>query len=268
MSLVLAHAGPGSTWQAMVVAAAVVLAAVVALAGTGRVRVERPADLLLPATVAALAAALATVAHDWLSDAVGWALPVGIVAAGALAVAASTPLQLRFPAPLAMAAVALAVVGAVVLGPRLAAALHPPAELLPISDDAVVVIVEPRDGDVVQVGSDGTIEMVVEVAGGSVGPGDVPVDDLPADPEEAGALAVARAVLRPDGTTTPAERLPTRLVDPCTLDAPCTTARLRLPLDAGAWRLTVEFTRGDGTPLAPFVRDRIEVEVLAPDHDP
>jgi hypothetical protein len=34
-----------------------------------------------------------------------------------------------------------------------------------------------------------------------------------------------------------------------------------LEVEVGERRLTVEFTRGDGTPLAPFVADRVTFEV-------
>jgi hypothetical protein len=249
--ILLAHAGPGSTWQAMLVVAAVVLAGAVLLAAVGRLRLERADDLVLPLATAAIASSLGTLAHEWLSDGVGWAVPLGGVALVALVVGAVTPLEPRFPAPLPMGAVALALVAAVVLYAPLTVALHPPAELLPLSDDAEVAIVSPAEGETVTAGA---VEVVVTVTGGTIGPGDVPLDALPDDPEEAGDLAVALAPVRPDGTTAPQQRLDVTYAEDCTVEAPCSEVTFTVPVEPGTWRLTVELTRGDGTPLAPYVR--------------
>ena len=85
---------------------------------------------------------------------------------------------------------------AVLLYPTLTRELHPPIELLPLSDDSEVSITAPADGASVDAGA---VEVVVAVTGGSIGPGDVPSGSRPADPEEAGALAVAVAPLGADG---------------------------------------------------------------------
>jgi hypothetical protein len=254
----LAHAGPGSTWQAMLVVAAVVLAAAVLLAAVGWLRVERADDLVVPLAVAAITSSLGTLAHEWLSDGIGWAVPLGVVALLALVLGALTPLEVRFPAPLPMGAVALAIVGAVALYAPLTVALHPPAELLPLSDDAEVVIVAPQEDATVPVGD---VEVVVRVDGGSIGPGGLPVDALPEDPEEAGDLAVALAEVRPDGTAAPQQRLEVTPTQDCTVEAPCSEVTFTVPIEAGRWRLTVELTRGDGTPLAPYVRDAVTFDV-------
>lgn len=250
----LAHAGPGSTWQAMLVVAAVVLAAALLLAAVGRLRLARGSDLVLPLAAAAIASSLGALAHEQLSDGVGWALPVGVVALVALLLAALTPLELRFPAPLSMGAVALAVVAAVALHAPVTAALHPPAELLPLSDDAAVDVVAPPGDATVPAGE---LEVVVAVTGGSIGPGGVPREALPADPEEAGDLAVALAEVRADGTTAPQQRLDVTYAQDCTVTAPCSEVAFTVPVAPGSWRLTVELTRGDGTPLAPYVRDTV-----------
>jgi hypothetical protein len=252
----LAHAGPGSSWQAMVVVAAVVLGGALLLGAVGRLRVARLDDVVVPFATAAVLSSVGLLAHERLSDAIGWALPVAVVAAGALLLAALTPLDLRLPAPLPMGALALTLVAAVVLYAPLTAALHPPAELLPLADDAEVAILEPADGDVV---AGPALEVVVGVTGGSIGPGDLALADLPADPEEAGELAVAVAEVRPDGTTAPQERVAVSYEETCTVASPCSQVRFPLTLEPGTWRVTVEFTRGDGTPLAPYVRDTITV---------
>lgn len=258
MTVLLAHAGPGSDWQAMVVVATVVLAAAVVAAAVGRLTVARLDDVVVPFATAAVLSSLGLFVSEWLSDAIGWALPVGIVAAVTLLLAAVTPLDLRLPAPLPMGATALALVGAVVLYPPLTAALHPPAELLPLADDAEVAILAPADGEAAP---GPTVEVTVAVTGGTIGPGGLDPGDLPADPEEAGDLAVAVAQVRPDGTTTPQERREVIYTQTCTVATPCTEVGFPLTLEPGRWRVTVEFTRGDGTPLAPYVRDAVEVTV-------
>jgi hypothetical protein len=258
VTVVLAHAGPGSTWQAMVVVAGVVLAGAGVLAAVGRLRVAALDDVVVPFATAAVLSSVGLLAHEWLSDAIGWGLPIFVVAAGALLLAALTPLDLRLPAPLPMGATALALVGAVVLYAPLTVALHPPAEVLPLADDAEVAILEPSDEEVV---TGATVAVVVAVSGGSIGPGDVDLDDLPADPEEAGDLAVAVAEVQPDGTTAPQERVAVSYGETCTIAAPCSQVRFPLTLEPGTWRVTVEFTRGDGTPLAPYVRDTVVVTV-------
>jgi hypothetical protein len=258
VTAILAHAGPGSSWQAMVVVAAVVLAAAVLAAATGRLTVTRLDDVVVPFATAAILSSVGLLAHEWLSDAIGWALPVGVVAAGSLLLAALTPLDLRLPAPLPMGAAALALVGAAVLHAPLTVALHPPAELLPLADDAEIAILGPSDDDVM---AGPTVEVVVAVTGGTIGPGGADLGELPADPEEAGDLAVALAAVEGDGTTAPQERVAVTYAEDCTIAAPCSEVTFPLTLEPGTWRLTVEFTRGDGTPLAPYVRDTVTVTV-------
>ncbi len=254
MTVLLAHAGPGSSWQAMVVVAAVVLAGAVLAAAAGRLTITRLDDVVVPFATAAMLSSVGLLAHEWLSDAIGWALPVGVVAAITLLLAALTPLDLRLPAPLPMGAMALASVGAVVLHAPLTIALHPPAELLPLADDAEVAILDPSDEDLV---AGPTVEVSVAVSGGTIGPGTVDLGDLPADPEEAGDLAVALAAVQDDGTIAPQERVAVTYAETCTVAAPCSQVTFPLEVAPGTWRLTVEFTRGDGTPLAPYVRDTV-----------
>jgi hypothetical protein len=254
VTVLLAHAGPGSTWQAMVVVASVVLAGALLLAVIGRLSIADRDDLLVPLAAAAIASSLGPLAHEWLSDGIGWALPLGVVSLLAILLGALTPLELRLPAPLAMGSIALAVVSSVLLYPTLTGALHPPGELLPLSDDSEVRIVVPADGEQVEAGP---VSVVVEVAGGSIGPGQVPLADLPDDPEEAGDLAVAIEEVREDGGATQQQRIEVDYAEECTLAAPCDQVSFVVPAGPGTWQLTVDFTRGDGTPLAPFVRDRV-----------
>jgi hypothetical protein len=238
----------------MVVVAAVVLAGAVLAAAAGRLTITRLDDVVVPFATAAMLSSVGLLAHEWLSDAIAWALPVGVVAAVTLVLAALTPLDLRLPAPLPMGAMALASVGAVVLHAPLTVALHPPAELLPLADDAEVAILDPSDEDVV---AGPTVEVSVAVTGGTIGPGTVDLGDLPADPEEAGDLAVALAAVQDDGTIAPQERVAVTYAATCTVAAPCSQVTFPLEVAPGTWRLMVEFTRGDGTPLAPYVRDTV-----------
>jgi hypothetical protein len=253
----LAHAGPGSTWQAMVVVVGVVLAGVVLAAAFGRVRIEGPDDLLVPLAGAAIASSLGVIGHAVVSDAIGWGLPLAVVSLVALLLAAFTPLDLRLPGPLPMGAIAAAAVGGVVLYAPLTIALHPPPDVLPLAEDSEVTIVAPSDGGEVEAGN---VEVVVAVSGGTIGPGGVPLEELPADPEEAGEVVVAVAQVQDDGSTAQQQRVAVDPGDDCTVAAPCDEVAFEVPLEPGSWELTVEFTRGDGTPLAPYVRDRITLE--------
>lgn len=254
---VLAHAGAGSTWQAMLVVAGVMLTGFLVAAGIGRIRVERADDLVVPLATTAIVSSLGTVADELLSDGVGWALPLAVVSLLALVLAALTDLDLRFPSPLPMGALALAGVAAIVLHAPLTLALHPPGELLPLSDDAAITIVEPMDGGSV----DGPVTVTVEVTGGSLGPGGVPPEELPDDPEEAGTLSAAIEEVRDDDTLSQQQLVEVDYGPSCTVSDPCERASFELDPAPGTYDLTVEFVRGDGVPLAPFVRDRITFTV-------
>jgi hypothetical protein len=256
-SFLLAHAGPGSTWQSMVVVAGIVLTGFLLAAGIGRLTVTTPDDLVVPLASTAIISSLGTIGHEWVSDGIGWALPLAVVSLLTLLMAAFTGSDLRFPSPLPMGAVALAGVGAVVLYQPLTIALHPPGEVLPLSDDAAVAIVEPSDGAAVE----HPTRVTVEVTGGSLGPGRVPLDELPEDPEEAGTLSVAIEEVRDDDTLTQQQLVDVEYEEICTVAEPCERVSFELDPPPGTYELTVEFVRGDGMPLAPFVRDRITFTV-------
>jgi hypothetical protein len=127
-------------------------------------------------------------------------------------------------------------------------ALHPPPDYLPLSSDAEVEILVPGDGDSIEAG---TLEVSVAVAGGTIGPGGLEVSDLPADPEEAGDLVV----MLDD------QRVEVDYLEDCTVADPCSTVTFPVEVEAGERRLSVEFTRGDGIPLAPYVADQVTFEV-------
>jgi hypothetical protein len=245
----LAHAGPGSTWQAMVTVVALGLAVVVVLVALGRVELDAPGDLILPLAAVAILSSLAPLGDRWLSDWVGWAFPVGAVSLLVLLLAAFTPLGLAPDGVLLYAALGLAVAGAVVLYRPLTVAWHPPPDYLPEAGGTSIVILEPPDG--AELG-EGEVSVEVEVAAGSIGAGGIPFDDLPADQAEAGTLEV----------TVAGERVEVELDQECTRRAPCEQASFPVELPAGGEvAIRVEFLRGDGMPFSPAVSDRVELVV-------
>ena len=244
----VAHGGPGSTWQALVTGFAVGLLLIVALAVAGRIRLTSADDLVLPLAAVAVLSSLAPLADYWLSDWVGWAFPMGLAMLAGLLLAAFTSLELTLRSPLTWAVTAVAVVGALVLYAPITRAWHPPADYLPLADDAQVEILVPEEGAQIEAG---TFEVAVAVTGGSIGPGNAALVDLPPDPEEAGGLAVSL-----DG-----ERIVTSYLEDCSIEQPCQTVTFPIEVEAGTHELFVEFTRGDGMPLAPQVTARVTFEV-------
>jgi hypothetical protein len=243
----LAHAGPGATWQALVTAVAIGLVLIAVLTIAGRLRLDSFDDLVLPLAAVAILSSLAPLTDHWLSDWIGWSLPLGVIVLVSLLLALTTPLELTPLSPLTIGTAGLAAVAIVVLHGPLTIALHPPPDFLPLATDAELRVLIPEDGASIEAG---TVEVSVAVVGGSIGPGGVDPAELPADPEEAGDLTV----FLDD------ERVEVDYLEDCTVADPCTTVTFPLEVDAGERRLSVEFTRGDGTPLAPFVADRVTFE--------
>lgn len=241
----LGHAGPGSTWQAAVVVAAAVLAACVVLAAAGRLQLDEPGDLLVPLATAAIVSSLGPLGHAWISDGIGWGIPLGAIALGALVLATLTPLELTPRAPLLWITVAVAAISIFTLYPPLTMALHPPPDVLPIRDDGEVTITSPADGTSVPAGE---VDIRVEVTGASLGPVRSELIDLLPDPEVAGTLGVFV-----DG-----DRVDVHW-DGCTVDQPCDHVEVTVPVEVGEREIAVEFLRGDGTPFSPTVIDRITV---------
>lgn len=244
LPLVLAHAGEGATWQALLVVAALGLLVVFVLAVLGRVRLEQADDLVLPLAGVAIASSLAPLASQLLSDWVGWAFPAGVVALVAIVLVALTPLRLAPSSPVTYGAIALgAICGALLYAP-ITRAWHPQPEFLPLADDAEVAIVSPSADAQVPAGE---IDVTVALTGASVQSSLLTSRQLPADPEEAGILAVAV-----DG-----EVITPSFAEDCTVDAPCTEVTFPVTVDPGEHRLVVEFRRGDGAPLTPLVTDAV-----------
>ncbi|MTV27587.1 hypothetical protein FTX61_19530 [Nitriliruptoraceae bacterium ZYF776] len=240
----VAHAGEGATWQALLVVLSLGCAVVFGLVLVGRVRMSEPDDLVLPLAGVAIVSSLAPLGSNFLSDWVGWAFPIGVVALVALIVAAVSPLALSFGEPATYGAVAIAAIGAVTLQAPITRAWHPPPEFLPLADDVEIAIVSPQEGGEL---SDGVMEVTVAVTGGTLGPGGLTLDQLPTDPEQSGELAVAL-----DG-----ESVEPDTAQPCTIEVPCSEVTFPLEVDPGEHTLAVEFRRGDGVPFTPLVTDRI-----------
>lgn len=233
----------------MVTVIALGLALVTALVASGRLELDAPGDLVLPLAGVAILSSLAPLGDVWLSDWIGWAFPIGVVALVSLLLVAFTPLRLASDGVLLYAAVCLALVGALVLHRPLTLAWHPPAELLPDPGATRVAIVEPADGDELD---PGTTTVAVQVVEGSVGPGRVPFEDLPWDPSEQGVLEA----------TVAGERLEVEPHETCTETAPCQQVTFDADLPEGEEvGLQVELLRGDGMPFSPAVVERIEVAV-------
>jgi hypothetical protein len=209
------------------------------------VRISAPADLLVPVSAAVIAGAVGVLGHMWISDGVGWGLPLAVIMLAGLVTAAITRAELALFSPLTMTVAALAIVVPVLLYQPLTIALHPPADIFPLADDSDITIVSPADGETITAG---TVDITVRVDGGSIGPVFTERSELPEDPEEAGTLLVTVA-----GARTPVEW------SDCSIAAPCTTVSFTLDVEPGEHEIVVEFARGDGTPLAPYVADRVRV---------
>lgn len=248
--VVIGHAGPGSVWQAMVVVAGLVLAVVAVAVAAGRVTIDRPADLIGPLAVTIAAASLGAIGHMWISDGIGWGLPIAVVAAVALTLHVFTPLRLEGLSPLAGASLAVGIVGTVMLHGPLAMALHPPVEVLPLAGDAEITIVEPTDGQRVE----GSFDLVVRVDDATIGPGAPTFEAWSRHSDDPTRLAVV--TLYVDG-----DRHDVAWTPGCTVAEPCERTSAELTLPSGPSTLTVELVRGDGTPLAPAVTDRIQIVV-------
>jgi hypothetical protein len=246
MPVFLAHAGPGATWQALLVVASLALVVVYVLHVVGRLQLDGADDLVLPLAGVAIASSLAPLGSAVLSDWVGWAFPVGVVLLVALVLAALTPFDLSVTSPFTYGVVAIAAIGAVALYQPLTMAWHPPPDFLPLADDVEVTVASPGDGADVAAGE---VLVTVVIDGGSVQSEQLSENELPADPEEAGNLAVAvdGDVLQPAFTET------------CTVDAPCTEVTFPVELAPGERVLTVEYRRGDGVPMTPLVTDRVAI---------
>lgn len=241
--LVLAHAGEGATWQALLTMLSLGLMVVFVLVLAGKLRMRQPDDLVLPLAGVAILAALSGAVSETLSDWVGWAFPIGVALLIALVLAALTKLSIGWTTPLTIGAVVVAAVAATTLYTPIIRAWHPVSFA---SDENIgVTIVEPSDGATV---TTGTIDVVVTVSG----------DWQIGVPNASGErLGVMRVFL--DGFET--DRV--NPVENCT--AGCSTATYRVQIDEpGEVRLQVEFVALDGTQFVSTTFDSATLEVEAP----
>jgi hypothetical protein len=125
VTLVLAHAGEGASWQALLTVISAGLLIVFVLAGIGRLRLQGPGDLTVPIASVAVLGSLAPIGGDPVSDAAPWAVPGGVVLLASLIVAATTSRELTPRSPLAIGTVVLAIVASLALAPILVDAWYP-----------------------------------------------------------------------------------------------------------------------------------------------
>ena len=237
--LPLAHAGAGAAWQALLtlISLGVVVIAVLVVARV--IRLQAPGDLIMPLAVVAVLASLTGTVSNVLSDWVGWAFPLGVVALLAIVLWATTSLSSAPTSPVTISLVVLAAGAAALLQGPIVRAWHP-VELGPPAaarDDLQVEITEPGDGARVSVGD---VAVTVAVTGGSIGNGFRPDQPLAEDPEQLVGITLT-AVSDATGESTAIVGTPAA---DCT-DG-CDTATFEVPLEApGDWTIFVEAKTSD-----------------------
>lgn len=234
--VVLAHAGAGATWQALLVLASFGTIAIFLLAVRGRLTLDEPGDLVLPLAASAVLASLSGTTSTVLSDLVGWWFPVGLAALVAVVLAASTPLRLQPTSPLAVGAVVVGLAASLLLHTTIEDAWHPTGAGTGAAwTDVELALVQPTDGDTTAIGP---VDVIVAVDGGTIGPGPGPQPG--GDPEEGGIVRVfvdGRLVTGPDGEAVGP-------VEDCS--SGCVEATYPLELDRGVHAISLEFLTADG----------------------
>lgn len=234
--LLVAHAGAGATWQALLVLASFGLIIVFLLAVFGRLRLDEPGDLVLPLAASAVLASLSGATSGFLSDWVGWWFPLGFAALVAIVLAACTSLTLSPTSPLAIGAVVLGLVASITLHTTIEDAWHPSGDGVGVRwEDATLELVSPTDGSTVPIGP---TDVVVQITGGTIGaePTDVPAGNL----EEGGLVQIyvdGSVVTSPDGS-------PLAPIEECT--GGCFRATYPIEFERGVHVLSLEFVTADG----------------------
>ncbi len=240
MTLLLAHMGPGSTWQAPVALLSLLVAALFLLMVARVVKVRELTDLIVPFAAIALASALASASTDFLSDQVGWAIPLGVVGLGGVLWFAARPQKFGRTSPATIGIVVVAATASLALSGPLTNTLHPPPVFvdvtnLPVADDISVTILTPQLGETLA--GPGPFLLQVEIQGGTVGELVTDVTDAPEDPEELGVLRVFNG----------ATLLQVVPRETCSRTSPCTTVTWDIDLEPGTHTLVVEFLTATGS---------------------
>lgn len=243
--LPLAHAGAGATWQALLTLLSLGLVLVAGLVLARVLTIDEPGDLILPLAAIAILASLSGALSDTLSDWVGWAFPVGVVAVVALLVHALTAQSLTATSPLTIGAVALAIIGAYTLEQPIRLAWHPTTVGLASAtlDDLTVEIVEPEADATVP---PGPLTVAVEVTGGSLGDGFSTTGALAEDPEELVGITLTAVSLETGESNSVAGAPQEDCRDGCT------RATYEIPVgESGEWSIFVEAKTSDVRPFVP-----------------
>lgn len=242
--LPLAHAGAGATWQALLTLLSLGLVLVALLVLTGVVTVAEPGDLILPVAGVAVLAGFSGAVSNTLSDWVGWAFPIGVVAVVALLVHAVTPLSLTATSPLTVVAVAVGIIGASTLQGPIVRAWHPTTVGLASAplDDLTIEIIEP-DADTIV--APGPVPVTVSVTGGTLGDGFSTTGALAPDPEELVGITLTVVSLETGESTSVAGDPREACSDGCE------RATFEIPITGpGKWTIFIEAKTSD---VRPFV---------------
>ncbi len=231
-ALLVAHSGGGASWQALVTVMSVGTAVLMLLAAAGRVPIDRPDDLVLPLATVAILSALAPMAQDFLSDQVGWAIPVGVAGIVGVLVFAFVRLEARQRRSLGAILAALGFLGAMVFSTPLKTSLHPVTISAVLPDDVEIEIISPELNGVVD--AEG-FTVVLEITGGSVGPEGLGAG-VSSDPEE-----LAQVLLFVDNIA-----VPVTFLTECTIEAPCTRVEASITTSPGRHNLNVELRPSGG----------------------
>lgn len=252
MSVLIAHAGAGSSWQALVTAIGVLSAVLFLLAAAGVVKVKDHNDLVLPLAGVVIISSLGTGQSDFLSDQIGWALPIGVVALAGLVWLGFKPDEFSITAPPTLLLVGVAAIAGVLLQGPLTGAFHPIEFFVPTNfaqlDDLEIDITSPTDQDVIS----GPFTLQVNIIGGSVSNVEQSEDDAPEDPEEQGILHILLGG---------ANRLEVAPNEGCSIESPCTTLTYDLDLEPGVYTIFADFRTATGGTFGQSVFDRVQIEV-------
>lgn len=247
----LAHIGsPNNPWIGVMTVSAWVLLVVLGLHIARRLEIDSPGDLLLPLAVVVLVAGLTGSLGDTINDQGPWAVPAGLVALGALLVAAFRDIDFHWGERRTFVVIGLAVVAAV--------ALYSPLEQLWFPTNAAdVPLPALEDGEVTAevvepLADDGTLVVRVTLENATFG------DNVPGErPDDPETGLVPRFQVGAVYLTPP-------IPEECVEAEVCTEAEFELTLPSGAVSdppdsLVVELLSADQLPFAPPLQARFDL---------